>query len=394
MKSNILFTTCLFLALAGCQKPDMTVKVAPGTAAVSTTANYLNNNFDFSIFAAALAKTGLSDSLNSLNKVYTVFAVTNAGFKAMNIYTAVELDKWSADSLRHFIKTHVIAGRIAWQDFPSALDTRYTNRNGDALFISVFQSNLAVNGVKVKANPVISGGSAGYGISLLNGIVYPVDAAIKASSANIQAFLSARPDMTIFVAALKKFRLWDAMMKEDPLTVLAVPDSVFLRYGITADWINAVDTNHYKKVFMDCYILRIRVFQSDLYSFVDLTNDPLIPITFPPELLVHTTEPGLALCMRGYYFNDYPFGCFVYDLSKLVSMPDESGGLFWFYQILGPNATNYPKDGDPMSGYQVPYVGESNKAGSLKGTYLNYTLNNGVVHLLSGLLLTPDDVKR
>jgi len=98
--------------------------------------------------------------------------------------------------------------------------------------------------------------------------------------------------------------------------------------------------------------------------------------------------------MRGYYLSDYPFGCFVFDLSKEVTMPDGSGTSFWFYQILGPYATNYPEDGDPMSGYQVPYIGESNKSGSLKGTYINYTLNNGVVHLLSGLLLTPDDVKR
>lgn len=394
MKSNILFVTCLFLALAGCQKPDMTVKVAPGTAAVSTTANYLNNNLDFSIFAAALAQTDLADSLNSQNGLYTVFAVTNAGFKAMNIYTVAELNKWSTDSLRHFIKTHLIAGRISYEDFPSALDTRYTNRNGDALFISLFESDLAVNGVRVKANPAISGGSTGYGISLLNGVVYPVDVPIKASSANIQDFLSARPDMTIFVAALKKFGLWDVMIKEDGLTVLAVPDSVFLRYGLTAAWINALDTNHYKKVFMDCYILRIRVFQSDLYSFVDMVNAPRIPVTFPPELMISTTEPGLALCMRGYYHINYPFGCFVFDLSNEVAMPDGSGSSFWFYQILGPYATNYPNYGDPMSGYQVPYIGESNTSGSLKGTYINYTLNNGVVHLLSGLLLTPDDVKR
>lgn len=395
MKNIVLYISFLLLTMAGCRKPDMSVTLAPGTVAVSTTANYLKNNFDFSLFAAALAKSGMEDSLNNKDVLYTVFAVSNNGFRTINILSASQLDKWGQDSLKHFIKTHLLPGRINYQDFPNSLDTKYKNINGDDLFISRFQNSIAVNGVKIKANMSLNGGSGSYGISLLNGLVYPVDAPVKASSVNIQQFLTDRGDMNIFITALKKYGLWDEMKAVAPITVLAVPDSVFLRYGITADSINAIDTNIYKKVLIDCYIVRTnRVFQSDLYSFVNLANAPLIPATFPPEFIVSTSDPNLALCMRGYYFDMYPFGCFVFDISKQVSMKDEYGSTFWFYQILGPNATNYPVDNEPASGYQVPYIGESKKAGSLNGTYLNYSLSNGAIHLLADLLLTPDDVKK
>ena len=394
---NIYFLLSGLLFFSGsCRKPDMEVIQAPGTVAVSTTVNYLNNNFDFSLFAAAVARSGLGDSLAEKNVICTILAVTNKGFGAMNIRSSSDFNKWSTDSLKHFVRTHLLPGRIAYKDIPASLDTRYKNMNGVDVFVSIFNDSLAVNGVKVIASPSLNNtNDVSFGVSLINGIIYPLNAAIKASNDDIQSFLASRNDMTIFVTALKKFGLWESVKERSPITVLAVPDSVFLRYGMTAEWMNNIDTGLYKKAFIDCYVIGLnRIFQSDIFTMNNLANASEIPATYPPLVTLSTTNSDWVLCMLGYHLSDYNFGCFVFDRSKQVNMPNEYGSTYWYYQILGVNATNYPTDNNPASGYQIPYIGESNKSGNLQGTYVNYSFSNGVVHFLSGLLLTAEDAKR
>jgi uncharacterized surface protein with fasciclin (FAS1) repeats len=389
------------MALTGCSKPDMNVIPAPGTVAVSTTLNYLNNNFDFSLFAAAVDKSGLADSLASQQALYTVFAVSNNGFNKINVYKTTDFDAWGMDSLRIFIKMHMIPGRIDYTSIPRSLDTRYKNLNGDDLFVSVFETtstvSLTVNGVMVSPVSILnapSGAAPSYGISLLNGIVYPINASLKASAENIQNFLASKKDMTIFVAGLKKFGLWETVKEGTGITVLAPPDSVFLRYGITLDSIGKMDTLRYKKVFMDTYIVRLnRIFLSDIYSHVNRENVPEIPFKVYPMLTLDAGDPNLVLCMLGNKTN-LDFGCFVFDKSRLIIMPGDGGGTYWFYQILGPNAGNPPRWDDPLSGYHVQYLGESKTGGNIVGSCINYSLGNGALHLLNGLLLTPEDVKR
>jgi uncharacterized surface protein with fasciclin (FAS1) repeats len=379
----------------------MTVIPAPGTVAVSTTLNYLNNNFDFSLFAAAVAKSGLADSLTSQQALYTVFAVSNNGLNKTGVYNTTDFDAWGLDSLQRFIKTHLIPGRIAYTGIPRSLDTRYRNLNGEDLFVSVFETtstvSLTVNGVMVSPVSMLnapSGTAPTYGISLLNGIVYPMNTALKASPENIQSFLTSRKDMTIFVAGLKKFGLWETVKERTSITVLAPPDSVFLRYGITLDSIGKMDTIRYKKVFMDTYIIRLnRIFLSDIYSHVNRENVSEIPFKSYPMLTLNAGDPNLVLCLLGNRAN-LDFGCFVFDRSRLVIMPGDGGGSYWFYQILGPNAGNPPRWDDPLSGYHEGYIVESKTGGNIMGAYINYSLGNGAVHLLNALLLTPEDVKR
>jgi uncharacterized surface protein with fasciclin (FAS1) repeats len=398
------FFILLYLAVltGSCSKPDMTVAPPPGAVAVSTINNYLNNNFEFSLFAAAVAKCGLADSLGRLDLLCTVFAVTNEGFAGMGIYEPSDLDKWKADSLQTFVNTHILQGRVLYNDIPRSLDTRFKNMNGDDLFVSFYKvtyngnyDNLAINGVNAIPNPSLDfNAPASFGVSLLNGMVYPVRTAIKTSRMDIQTYLASRGDMSIFIAGLKKFDQWERLKNESPITVMAPPDSVFLRYGITADSINRMNKAQFKTVFMDSYIITLnRIFQSDVFSNLNRANAPLIPNTFPPLLTIPTSDSNLVLTMLG-NFGPY-FGTFVFDRSREEYMPGEFGVTFWMYRILGSEAESRPVYGDDTRGYNVPYVGESKVAGlPLRGAYINYSLSNGVVHLLSGLLMLPEDAAK
>lgn len=398
----------LFSLIAwGCKKPDMVVAPPPGTVVVSTIYNYLNNNFEFSLFATAVEKAGWTDSLGSQENFHTVFAITNQGFAGMGIYEPADFDKWTTDSLRKLIKAHLIPGRLLYDEIPRSLDTRYENLNGDDLWMSVFlggytsnpQYSLAVNGINVLPTPVLNAPPAAqpsFGISLLNGMLYPMTTAIKSNNrVDIQTYLASRNDMSIFIAGMKKFDLWDRLKNESPITVLAPPDSVFLRYGITADSIGRMDKTRYKSVFMDCYIISLnKIFTSDIFTNLNRENIPEIPTTFPPLLTLPTSDPNLFICMLGNY-GPFFFGSFVFDVSDPKIMPNEYGGSYWFYQIVGSEASSYPVIDDPTKGYSVPYIGESKRvSGTLRGAYINHTLSNGVVHLVGGLLLMPEDARR
>lgn len=403
MRYKYFLAAFLVVLVIGCSKPDMTVLPAPGTMAVSTTINYLTNNFDFSLFAAAAKKCGWADSLGDESSTYTVLAVNNAGFNGMGIYAPADFDRWSNDSLRHFIKTHLFPGRILFNDFPKSLDSKYKNLNGDDLLVSIFAKygntggfyDMAINGVSVAPNPdliTFPRKPFTYGTSLLNGAVYPLWSAIKTSRSDIQTFLASRPDMSIFIAGLKKFGQWERLKTASPITVLAPPDSVFLRYGITADSIGRMDLARYKPAFMDSYIITLnRIFLTDIFTFLNRENASQIPDSYSPLLTLPTSDPNLKLCMLGNY--GY-LGSFVFDVSKIVYMPDEYGSTYWAYQILGSNATSVPVSGDPSTGYSNPYIGESKRPNIPRGIFINYTQYNGVVHLLNGLLLMPSDVEK
>src|SRR5262245_17316385 len=108
MKHLLYFLLCLLVLAGSCKKPDMVVLPPPGTVAANTINNYLNNNFDFSLFAAAVKKCGLNDSLGRQDVICTVFPITNQGFAGMGIYEPADFNKWPVDSLLQLIRIHIL----------------------------------------------------------------------------------------------------------------------------------------------------------------------------------------------------------------------------------------------------------------------------------------------
>lgn len=243
---RLLAAAALVLA-ASCKKPNF--DVAPSLGSVGTISTYLSNNFDLSLFYAAVQKAGLADSLDRSTAAYTVWAPLNSALNTDSIYNPSDFDRWSPDSLKYFVRTHILPIKLFYNNIPTTSDNKYINLNGIDLYISKTAANtlkLIVDGV-----PVIPAGSlttttaAQFGSTQLNGVVYPLNNSLKVSRGTVQDFLSSRPDLSHLVTGLKRFGLWDKLTGDGPFTIAAPQDTAFERYGLTTDSITRLDPTQY-----------------------------------------------------------------------------------------------------------------------------------------------------
>lgn len=367
------YKSCLYIVLlllwAACKKPDFSV--TPQSQDPTTVRLYLQNNFDFSLFTAAIQKAGLADSLDNRGQSYTVFAPLNNALHKDGIYAPTDFDKWKPDSLRNFVRTHIIPGKLFYSDIPAQSDNRYTAINGQTLYVSistVYGVGMIVNGVNVKAASSLSTTvGVTYGATELNGVVYPVQTTIKASSSTVKAFLEGRGDMTHLIAGFKKFGLWDNLEENGPVTIFAPPDSIFEQRGMTLDSIARIDTSLYDPILFNGYMLK----PNHLFS-LDIAQS--IPAPDGSFLFFPSLSPAYATMVGGYGIN-----------VGITRWSDTYGGFGFAY--VGPAGpfTGTPFLGEPQTVYQLDLA---------QGTYMNYSLSNGVVHLLGDLLAAPENVRK
>lgn len=361
------FCIALLLLWAACKKPDFSA--TPQSQDPTTLRLYLQNNFDFSLFSAALKKAGLADSLDNPGQSFTVFAPLNDALHKDGIYVPADFDKWQIDSLRNFVRTYIIPGKLFYSDIPSQPDNLYTAINGLPLYVSLSSVptvGMIVNGVNVKpASSLSTTVGVTYGATELNGVVYPVMTTIKASNRSVKEFLEGRGDMTHLIAGLKKFGLWDQLETHGPVTVFAPPDSVFEKRGMTLDSIARIDTSLYDPILFSGYLLwPNHLFTLDVQQSVPAPDGSLL--FFPSLSPNYLTTIGVAGATVG-----------------ISSLPPDA----YNYTLVGPAG--------PFTG--TPFLGEMNtvyQLYQLQGTYMNYSLSTGVVHLLGDLLVAPDNVRK
>ena len=336
-----ILASLLLLQMAACKKPDFQgdqlVK-----ANLRTAGDYIQNNYAFSLFAYAVQRAGLMDSLNNPGLSYTLLAPDDVAFNTDSIFTPADLDKWGADSLRFFVKNHILRGKVFYSDVPTNLDNLFTNLNGLTLYFSISQiaylNNLYINGVLVKQQD----------IALINGVIQVLTYPLKISSGKVQDFLASRPDLQDLVAGLKKYNLWDGLDKAGELTVFAPRDTSFNVAGLSVAAIGQLDTARYKSILFGGYVLPAHhLFVSD------------------GSLLV-----GAKLPLPGGYLFNMIGGCQVLDSSTRM--------------VLGPLS---PRLQPALNDYQryTPY---------LDGNHIDYLFANGIVHMISDVLVLPADVPR
>jgi uncharacterized surface protein with fasciclin (FAS1) repeats len=373
----------IVLLWTSCKKPDY--GAIPVSTGVNTLGNYLDNNFSFTLFDAAVRKAGLMDSLLNTNAAYTIMAPIDAALNKDSIFFPSDFDRWPPDSLKYYVRSHILWGKIFYSDIPTASDNLYANLNGVNLYLSKTNNGnslyfyFIVDGVPVQQAPSLSASTpVTYGTTLLNGVIYPVISSIKAGSGTVQGFLSSRPDLSHLVAGLKKFGLWDNLGGNGPYTVVAPVDSAFERYGMTTDSIARLDTSMYSPILFGGYFAAPNhVYVLDLAQLNNLSmpNQPFSTISPQYKLLLGVGGNALSIMSAG--------------LAKApvtAAVPN----------LIGPGSTAvFGSRGVPFLGEsaanQLSYMTATNPPA---GTYVNYSFSNGVVHLLSGVLVQPSDVPR
>lgn len=369
----------ILMALASCKKPDFVDTLPPGQ--IGTITSYLANNFDMSLFSAAVQKAGLADSLNQSASAFTIWAPVNSAFNKEGIFNPADFDKWGTDSLKYFVRSHIMPGKLFFKDIPVASDNRYKNVNGTDLYVSrvaISYIPLIVDGVAVKPVGQLNGGiPTNFGVAQLNGVVYPLTSPLKTFKGTVQDFLNSRPDLSLLTAGIKKFGLWDNLKGNGPFTVIAPQDTAFAKYDLTQSSLATLNINRYDPVLFGAYfatpnhVYPLDVFQlvgqSDFFGLSTTVSDYSLVMS----VVTNRTNGYSVLLAKG----------------KVTPASAE--------QFLGPFEPG------TQNRLGSVFLGEDRRTGiqidtdhPSYGRYINYTCSNGVVHLLSQVVVMPSEVKK
>lgn len=244
----------LSFLLFSCEHPDLTV-VVPNEN-LRPASDFIKNNYEMTLFSAALEKVGLTETLNEKGP-YTVLVPTDDAFNELGIFRPSDFDKMDLDSLKKVIQYHILPRRMLLRDIPSnGVDVRYATLAGTELYASL--GSVGPNGGTPANELFFSGAKATRkDVILSNGVLYVLDKMMKPHfDTHIQGWLAARPVYSVFVSGLKKFGLWDQLATGGPFTIFAPTNEALAEVGITSESLRTLSPENYRAdVLFGAYIL-------------------------------------------------------------------------------------------------------------------------------------------
>ncbi|WP_293305760.1 fasciclin domain-containing protein [Pedobacter sp. UBA5917] len=266
----ILAMSLQLLFFAGCKHDDLSIALPNEN--IRQAGDFVKNNYEMTLFYAALKKTGYAEQLNGAGP-FTVLAPTNDAFNRIGIYNAADFDKMNADTLKKLIGYHILPRRLLVNDIPSnGIDIRYATLTGPELYVSraAFNPNggvekeLYIDGVEVIRKDVV----------VANGVLHLLDNVMKPNfNKTVQQWLAEHADYSVFVKGLKKFKLWDQLANPAIFTIFAPNNQALADVGITDASLTALDAEKYlgDRLF-GAYILYDRHFfisDSQVFSLIN-----------------------------------------------------------------------------------------------------------------------------
>lgn len=314
-------------------------------------ADFIENNYDFRLFYAALEYTDLVGELNGPGPL-TVLAPGDAAFNALGIRTPEDIAELDKDSLRRVLQYHVLKDRrLRLADIPTdAVDVRYETLSGDALFTSA--------GTRA-SQYYFDGAAVTHGdVALANGVLHVVNKLMKYHKGRtVQDYLAASPQYSLYVAGLKKFGLWDELAEAGPFTIFAPNNEAFAAHEITEEMINDFASAGYngRRLFGAYILYGKHFFVSDKYVFSIISNE------------------------------------YAYSLP----LKDDTWSLTFGFQSIYPEWYVYPELslwGPPAPPYGIPpRIGQVNYNASESHIFnYDHRCENGIVHDLYELLILPE----
>ncbi|TWI81206.1 putative surface protein with fasciclin (FAS1) repeats [Lacibacter cauensis] len=243
---GMLVAVCLFVT-TGCQKQNDAAAESNNFEKESIAAIIQNPNTSFTIkssssliaargsagrqvkftyLAVALARTGLTSTLSTLNSNYTLFAPTDEAFQALGFKTIQDVVKAPKEVLTPILLYHVVAAKVMAAQVPAGPNAAVKTVNGADVFLT---SNS--NGVFINGSPVIVAD-----VKAANGVIHVIDNVLLPPAGNIVATAIANPDFSFLVAAVLRASQGTtnvaALLSGDgPLTVFAPTNDAFKKAG-------------------------------------------------------------------------------------------------------------------------------------------------------------------
>lgn len=346
-----LLSVLWLMVLNACKHDDLQIDKANDNFRLAF--DFVKNNYDLSLFAAAIEKTGIGPQLNSAGQL-TILAPSNAAFNIIGINRPGDFDKMNPDTLKFLVQRHILNERIMFKDIPyNGIDVRYRTMAGTELYTSIVSRDnsniLYFNGSLASRKDV----------TLANGTLHVLDRVMKSTAkTTVQGWLAARPEYSILVSGLKKFGFWDGLATDGPYTILAPKNQEFEANGMTAEVIAGLNVNSYigDRLF-GCYVMKKKhFFVSDFVVFSLINNDSFYHHPVANDTYIMTITAGR--------FND-------------SNIYDQSIG----YRVEVRTNKNFPYD------IVTAVNGRDQKA-------IDNLTDNGLVQDLQGVLILPEQAKK
>lgn len=246
---------------------------------------YLSNNSDYSLFAHALQRVDLMDTLMREDQKFTVLGLKNVTLRANGIYSKEDIDNIDIDLLKDILSYHIIPVALLIEDIPRdqfnvayptlsgepVLAHRTIIQNGDATQMGdemvSFSGSFVINQIS-EDNYNLSNDLEG-DMRFTNGVLHNLSKMIKYyPQIDVQSFLEQSPEYSIFVAGLKRFGIWERLADPEVVTVFAPVNTTFLEFGIDEALMSEVDPTRYnKELLLGAYIMQGRKFHLSDYNF-------------------------------------------------------------------------------------------------------------------------------
>ena len=353
---SFLAASLLLALVTGCRKDNLIPPIDRTTTPRQMGA-FIENNYDLSILAAALKKTGLLDTLNQ-GGPFTLFAPDNNAFNAMGVKGVEDVADMNTDSLRFMLRYHMLRNRYFISNFPVQMDNKYVTLAGEQIYVSVLKSVNITPDQETHINGAVVMTDSKRNIPLANGVIHVLAKPLKLTQATVQDYIAADTSLTLFAAAMKKFNLWDGLKTNKPITVFAPANSAFDKYDITAAKIAAMNVADYDSLVFAIYPLEMRK--------------------------MHVFAPDGSLINNGMPIADQGIKIGKYSIAPTYSYNQYYGEETAGIGISKWKAGNwYPNEEGPAA---VQY-----KNGVVNADHL---CNNGIVHVIDDLFLNPDLMKR
>ena len=204
----------LTISLTSCENDDDPV-------AVNNIDTLLSKNGNLGIFRAALEKTGLITYAKG-GGPFTIFAPSDAAFKASGINSPADLDAIDGNLLAQVLAYHIMNGKRTFVEIPSGPNAPGTTVGTLPIYASKNANGGYINGAKISQSDIIA----------TNGVIHVIDRVLAPPVGNSLVTLQANPNFKLLVQGLNKASLTAPLTAATPVyTVMAPTNAAFIAAG-------------------------------------------------------------------------------------------------------------------------------------------------------------------
>ncbi len=317
-------------------------------------ADFIRNNYDLSLFSAAIERAGMTAELNGPGP-FTILAPGNKAFNEMGILSSADLDKMPVDKVKELVQLHVLPQTVRESNLaPNSVDVRFKTIGTRELLVTMSTNPF---GVAANRNTIYFHGCLTdvKDVVVTNGVLQVLQQVIKDQPGSVQDLLSQHEEFSLFVGALKRFGFWEQLKSGGPWTVLAPTNAALKANGLDEQTIAALDPDKYimARLFGSYIIHKQHYFFSDIRAFKAMTG---------------SSDP-LRLNIKDDTY-----------LLEIASMDGMENGV---QKIRYTCSIREDRNHQPLTAVPVERKG-----------IVDYNTDNGVVHQLDGLLLKPEQARK